>query len=219
MIPAPAVVGGSTRSAAARNYPMVQKPPRAVLSRVRKLAQIARDLSEGADFSITRLTTLKSLCEDPEVTAHFAVFLARHTSQRANDRSNSGHLRKHELHDELIKNSVERLGRYVEIPSDAEREELREILRELESVNDEYESIPYGIVRIIQDKNVLIVEDAVRCVLSPYSAPSQAYHLARDYAERYDPRYGTGLIPESAPLVMDIVDFWCDYYSIDRDDL
>jgi hypothetical protein len=93
------------------------------------------------------------------------------------------------------------------------------LLRELESVNDEYESIPYGMVRIIQDKNVLIVEDAVQCVLSPYSTSSQAYHLARDYAERYDPRYGTGLIPDSAPLVMDIVDFWCHYYSIDRDDL
>src|SRR5215212_12133585 len=101
MIPAPAVVGGSTRSAAARNYPMVQKPPRAVLSRVRKLAQIARDLSEGANFSITRLTILKSLCEDPEVAAHFAVFLARHISRSANKRSNSGHLSKDELHGEL----------------------------------------------------------------------------------------------------------------------
>jgi hypothetical protein len=52
-----------------------------------------------------------------------------------------------------------------------------------------------------------------------YSAPSQAYHLARDHSQRYDQRYGTGLIPESAPLVMDIVDFWCDYYSIHWDDL
>ena len=198
---------------------MRQKPPKAVLSRVRKLAQIARELSEGANFSITRLTTLKSLCEDPEVTVYFAVYLARHTSRRANKRSNSGRLSKDESHNELITRSVERLGRYVERPSDPEREALREVLRELESVNNEYESIPYGMVRIIQDKNVLIVEDAVRCVLSAYSAPSQAYHLARDYAERYDPRYGTGLIPDSAPLVMDIVDFWCDYYSIDRDDL
>lgn len=66
---------------------------------------------------------------------------------------------------------------------------------------------------------MLIVEDAVQCVLSPHFAPSHVYHLARDYAERYDSRYGTGLIPDSAPLVMDIVDFWCDYYSIDRDDL
>jgi uncharacterized protein YdhG (YjbR/CyaY superfamily) len=186
-------------------------PPKAVLSRVRKLAQIASDLSEGANFSITRLTTLKSLCEDPEIAAHFAVYLARHTSRRANKRSKSGRLSKDESHNELITRSVERLGRYVERPSDPKREALREVLRELESVNDEYESIPYGVVRIIQDKNVLIVEDAVRCVLSVYSAPSQAYHLARVYAERYDSRYGTGLIPDSAPLVMDIVDFWCDY--------
>ncbi len=198
---------------------MRQEPPKAVLSRIHKLAQIARDLSEGANFSITRLTTLKSLYKAPEVKAHFAVHLARHISRRANNRSNSGSLSKDELHDELITRSVERLRRYVESPSDPEREALREVLRELESVNNEYESIPYGVVRIIQDKNVLIVEDAVRCVLSPYSAPSQAYHLARDYAERYDPRYGSGLIPESAPLVTDIVDFWCDYYSIDWEDL
>jgi hypothetical protein len=196
-------------------------PPKAVLSRIRKLTQIARDLSEGANFSITRLTTLKSLCEDPEVAAHFAVYLANHTSRRINEMSSPLHLSNSEwrMHNELVERAVERLQSYVEGPSDPKREELRELLRELESVNDEFESIPYGMVRIIQDKNVLIVEDAVRCVLSPFSSPSQAYHLARVYAERYDSRYGTGLIPDSAPLVMDIVDFWCDYYSIDRDDL
>jgi hypothetical protein len=200
---------------------MRQKPPKAVLSRTRKLAQIARDLSEGANFSITRLTTLKSLCEDPEVAARFAVYLANHTSGRINEMSSPLHLSNSEwrMHNELVERAVERLQSYVEGPAGPKREELRELLRELESVNNEYESIPYGMVRIIRDKNVLIVEDAVRCVLSAYSAPSQAYHLARDYAERYDPRNGTGLIPDSAPLVMDIVDFWCDYYSIDRDDL
>jgi hypothetical protein len=200
---------------------MGQKPPKAVLSRVRKLAQIARDLSEGADFSITRLTILKSLCEDPEVAAHFAVYLAKHTSRRINEMSSPLHLSNSEwrMHNEILERAVERLQSYVERPADPKREELRELLRELESVNDEYESIPYGMVRIIRDKNVLIVEDAVRCVLSADSAPSQAYRLARDCAERYDPRYGTGLIPDSAPLVMDIVDFWCDYYSIDQDEL
>src|SRR5215207_6760595 len=43
---------------------MRQKPPRAILSKVRQLAQIARELSEGANFSITRLTTLKSWREN-----------------------------------------------------------------------------------------------------------------------------------------------------------
>lgn len=71
---------------------MRQKPPKAVLSRIRKLAQIARDLSEGANFSITRLTTLKSLYEDPEVAARFAVYLANHTSWRINEMSSLLHL-------------------------------------------------------------------------------------------------------------------------------
>ena len=200
---------------------MGQKPPRAILSKIRKLAQIARELSEGASYSITRLTSLKSLCEDPEVAAHFAVYLASHTSQRAGKISHPLHLSNSEwkMHNELVERTLEQLGSYVERPSDPKREALRELLRELESVNDEYESIPYGTLRKIQNRDVLIVEDAVRCILSPYSAPSRAYHLARDYAERYDPRYGTGLIPESAPLVMDIVNFWCEYYSIDRDEL
>jgi len=200
---------------------MRQKPPKAVLSRVRKLAQIAKELSEGANFSITRLTTLKYLCEDPEVAAHFAVYLANHTSRRINEMSSPLHLSNGEwrMHNELVERAVDRLQSYVEGPAGPKREELRELLGELESVNDEYESIPYGTLRKIQNRDVLIVEDAVQCVLSPYSASSQAYHLARDYAERYDPRYGTGLIPDSAPLVMDIVDFWCDYYTIDWDDL
>ena len=199
---------------------MGQRPPRATLSKIRKLARIARELSEGANFSITRLTSLKSLCEDPKVAADFAVYLASQTSQRVSKIDSPPHSGKGEkMHNALVERAVERLERYVERPSDSEREALREVLRELESVNSEYESIPYGMVRIIQDKNVLIVEDAVQCVLSLYSAPNQAYHLARDYAERYDPRYGTGLIPESAPLVMDIVGFWCEYYSIDRDEL
>jgi hypothetical protein len=165
---------------------MRQKPPKAVLSRVRKLAQIARDLSEGANFSITRLTTLKSLCEDPEVAAHFAVYLANHTSRRIHEISSPPHLSNSEwrMHNELVETAAERLQSYVEGPAGPKREERRELLRELESVNNEYESIPYGMVRNIRDKNVLIVEDAVRCVLSAYSAPSQAYHLARDYAER-----------------------------------
>lgn len=58
-----------------------QKPPRGALRRIRNLAHIARGLSDGANFSITRLTSLKSLCEDPEVAAHFAVHLACRTSQ------------------------------------------------------------------------------------------------------------------------------------------
>src|SRR5215510_5229723 len=47
-----------------------------VIPKIRQLATIARELHEGASFNITRLTTLKSLCEDATAAAHFALHLA-----------------------------------------------------------------------------------------------------------------------------------------------
>jgi hypothetical protein len=49
-------------------------------------------------------------------------------------------------------------------------------------------------------------------VFSPTVSVEWGYRIARQYAERYNPRYGTGLIPESAPIVADIADFWCQYH-------
>jgi hypothetical protein len=53
---------------------------------------------------------------------------------------------------------------------------------------------------------------ALSCLLQPTASADWGYHLARQYAERYNSRYGTGLIPESAPMVEDIADFWCQYH-------
>jgi hypothetical protein len=95
------------------------------------------------------------------------VYLARHTSQRVNKISSPPHLsnREWKMHNELIERAVERLGNYVERPSDSKREALRELLRELESVNHEYEPIPYGTARKIRNRYALIAEEAVQCVL------------------------------------------------------
>ena len=49
--------------------------------------------------------------------------------------------------------------------------------------------------------------------------PYWAYQTARHYAEQYDPRYGDGLIPASAPLLEDIVQFWKEYVSWERTDV
>src|SRR5215831_7258702 len=59
-----------------------KKPPNStakVIPKIRQLATIARELREGASFNITRLTTLKSLCEDATAAARFALHLAQVT--------------------------------------------------------------------------------------------------------------------------------------------
>jgi hypothetical protein len=42
----------------------------------------------------------------------------------------------------------------------------------------------------------------------PWASSDLGYRIARKYAERYSSQYGTGLIPESAPFVEDIAEFW-----------
>jgi hypothetical protein len=53
---------------------------------------------------------------------------------------------------------------------------------------------------------------ALSSLLQPDASANWGYRIAREYSERYNPRYGTGLIPESAPMVEDIADFWCQYH-------
>ncbi len=52
--------------------------------------------------------------------------------------------------------------------------------------------------------------------LSKHAYPSHAsilgYQVARKYAEKYDPHYGTGLIPKSAPMMDEIAEFWGRYF-------
>src|SRR5215470_10969995 len=57
------------------------------IPKIRQLATIARELREGASFNITRLTTLKSLCEDATAAGRFAVHLARLTYRRMRDKA------------------------------------------------------------------------------------------------------------------------------------
>ncbi len=109
---------------------MPQPPNAQIVKKLKELSEIAEALRQGNDFPITRLTTIKSLCSEPE-----------------------------------------------EQGPGCGREALKSVLKRSE-------------------------------------APIWANQAAKDYAERYDGRFGSGLIPSSAPMVQEIAGFWRDYYDI-----
>jgi hypothetical protein len=86
------------------------------------------------------------------------------------------------------------------------------LLSEIRRLQDTYENQRWGPVRIVASSETLVVEHALRCFLSSTEVPYWAYHLAREYAERYDANFGTGLIPESAPMVEEIAEFLRNYH-------
>src|SRR5882724_12525063 len=90
-----------------------------VVPKIRQLATMAAELREGASFNITRLTTLKSLCEDSTAAARFAVHLAQLTYRRMQEKPCPSHLdpEKWEYYKQVVNEAIRQMQRYLEKPT------------------------------------------------------------------------------------------------------
>lgn len=184
-----------------------------VLRKVRKLAQLPLEVRQNRfAVSVTRLTVLKNLCHEPEVAIRFVTFLAGKTIERGEQsRGRSAHpvSAAHREHQAMMSDALSAMKTWIREPDDELRQQLRDLLGRMRDEQKVYQRIKWGAVRLITDSKLLLFEYALNCLLNPANeAGHWSYQMARRYAERYDPSRGTGLIPESAPLVQDIADFW-----------
>lgn len=184
--------------------------PSAIVKKIQTLAQIADDLRQGRDYSITRFTMLKSLCSDPEAIAQFALHLAKKTQKAMKARGCPRYTapKAWQQYLRIVAKAVRGMTQYLKGRTKQGESSLQELLSEIRDVQNEYERQQWGPVRIIHSREVLVLETALESVLNPWASSDLGYLLARRYAERYNSRYGTGLIPESAPMVEDIAEFW-----------
>ena len=179
-----------------------------IVKKVKKLSEIAEELHHGKHFDVTRLTTIKSLCGDPEAATSFALFLAQRIQGKMRQGESPERYRK------LVNRAVKELKPYLTDPTEERKERLSSLCREMEAEQDEYKKIGWNLVRILKSRDLVVVEESLKSVLRRYEAAIWAYQAARDYAERYDARYGDGLIPSSAPMVEEMAGFWRKYYGI-----
>ena len=99
-----------------------KKPPSRtskVVPKMRQLANIATELHAGASFNITRLTTLKSLCEDATAAARFAFHLATLTYGRMQEKACPFHLdpQQWEYYKQVVDEAIRQMARYLEQPT------------------------------------------------------------------------------------------------------
>lgn len=184
--------------------------PVSILKKLQTLLQIAEDLHGGKDFSITRLTILKGLCNDPDAAAQFALHLAKKTQQAM--RGKKRVTEKSKRYQRLVASAVRQMTEYLKKPTGDGEKLLWALFSEIRGGQNRHEHQQWGPVRIIESRELLVVETALECVLRPAQSALFSYDMARQYAERYNTRYGTGLIPESAPLVEDIAGFWGSHF-------
>ena len=185
-----------------------------IVQKIQTLAQIAAELRQGKDFNITRLTLLKSLCSDPEAAAKFACHLASLTQKKMKIAICPSHIQPENWvqYQRLAARAVRGMTRYLKEGTTEAASPLRDLLIVIRKAQDKFERQQWGPVRIIESGQLVMVETALECVLHPWASSELGYRLARQYAERYNPHYGTGLLPESAPMVGEIADHWGRHY-------
>lgn len=185
----------------------------ATTKKIRTLAQIAADLRKGRGFNITRLTILKSLCADPQAAAKFALYISKLTQQNLEaGRPGRGTPKRCQQYKGLIADCVRAMGSLLRRPTEKAKKRLWDLHAQARQAQSKVEHQRWADVRIIECWELLIVETAMECVLRLSASAVLGYQLARQYAERYDPRYASGLVPKSAPLVEEIAEFWGRYH-------
>lgn len=188
---------------------MDEKISAQTVSKIRKLAELTMEVQtmKGFAISITRLTSLKSLCSESKIAAHFALHIAKLIYDKMLNNSQPVQYK------DLAVKVVEQLEKYVEFGLEEDKLILKQQLSELKAIQNKHRNASWGVVvRIIEHWDLLIIENALECVLARGDFGYFAYHLAKDYTEGYEARYGTGLIPSSVPKLENIVNFFCQYY-------
>ena len=107
-------------------FDMPQPPNPQIVKKVKKLSEIAEELRQGKDFPVTRLTTIKSLCEEPEAAAAFALFLAQRIQSKMRQEQSP------ERYRELVDRAVKELKPYLTDPTEERKERLSSRCREME---------------------------------------------------------------------------------------
>ncbi|MGA7980905.1 MAG: hypothetical protein WCA32_11855 [Chromatiaceae bacterium] len=178
---------------------------------MQKLEDALEDLRQGNSnyYSITKLTSMKSLCRDEDYRKQYCVYLASLVMDNAKIHAEKDNVEK------IIKLIQEAYLVIENVARDGSNTNIivaKATLSQLKDFQDQYKRVKWATVRIINSTELLILENILQCLLSQTDiAASYAYDATRNYVEKYNPHYGTGLIPDSIPMLENIICFWNRY--------
>ncbi len=164
-----------------------------------KLQKIVADIRESGNATLTRLTVLKRWFETPWRIQAFGVFIARQAIRRRSGETPEVEAMFVEAHEFLA--GMDPV--HPTFPAKA----ARALHTRLVAFQNEHQRLEWGAVRVIRNWNLMLVESGIGLNLWHNIAPTEAYRLAVDYCQHYDPRYGNGLNGPSAERIEEIVSF------------
>ena len=191
------------------------KEEKAIANKIRKWIKTAKEAETQTEYSclsITRLTSIKSLCKENRDSAEkFAFFIAQQIQLQMNKIEHHKHFSSEEWDQDknLFNKAMDGIKQYIESPNDELKNNLREYLKEIESVQgDDIRNVHWGTtVHFVRSGYLLRLEYALKCFVN-YDYPYYAYQLARKYVEGNS----DGIMKQSIPMLLEVAEFWCQYY-------
>ncbi|MGF1490697.1 MAG: hypothetical protein ACFBSE_26695 [Prochloraceae cyanobacterium] len=182
---------------------------------IQELQSKIRNKSYIIAIPITRLTSIKSLCEDSKAAQNFALHLSLKLKQKISEISIESSLTSEEweIQKKIIENSIDLMQNYLESESAESRQSIHDLLRQIDLFQgNDYRKVHWNTtVHFVKSGYLIPIEYALRCFIhSDYRV--WVYKLAREYVEDYKPTYGSGIIPESIPQLLEVAEFWCQYH-------
>lgn len=186
-----------------------------IANKIKKWILTAKE-AETARFAvpITRLTSIKSFCNDKIATEQFALYIAKRVQEQMNQDGRPEHFSESQWSQQKksIDEAIALMETYLKDSIYESQQSFRRLLIEIDSLQgDDYRKFQWTTVRFVRSGDLLKLEYALRCFVEQ-DFPYWAYKLAREYVELYASQYGTGITPESTPMLLEIAEFWCQHY-------
>jgi hypothetical protein len=190
---------------------------KAVATKIKKWLEVVRELNEQEHpwaISITRLTSVKSLCQDEAAAQKFALFMAKRIQAQMLESVRPEHhsLEEWQTFLTLFEDAIALMEAEAKAHTQAGESAISELRRKIKALQgNDYRNIPWGTVHFVRSGDLMKLSYALQCFDSRDIA-FWAYKLAREYVEEYNPSYGTGIISKSIPNLLCVAEFWCQHF-------
>ncbi len=132
---------------------------RANANKIHKWLQAALELRQSKwALPITRLTSIKSLCQEATAAQQFAVYVSQLTQQSMNQAEPNAGLTREEwsTHQTLMADAITQMKGYLATPSNEGKQSLRGLLRQIESLQgDDYRHVHGSTVHFVRSGYLL----------------------------------------------------------------
>ncbi len=190
-----------------------KKEETAIANKIKKWLQTAEETKAdiyGFGINITRLTSIKSLCQNDLIAAEkFALFIIQRVYEKMNEMTRPEYFSVEDWRDDkqLISEGINLMENYLQNSEPEIQQKMRSLLKEINNrQGDNIRRVHWNTIHFVRSGYLLKLEYALRCFIDR-DFTYWVYKLTADYVAEMD-----GIKTKSVPRLLEVAEFWCKYY-------